>query len=130
MILLDTNICIAHLNGDPRVQIPMEQQVDELAVPTLTAAELHYRFSKSAKANENLPRLRQFLGSFPVIDFDLESAEIFGQIKLHLERIGRKTGVVDLLIAAIALRHDATLVTHNTRDFQDVPRVKLQDWLD
>ena len=129
MILLDTNICIAHLNGDARVQAPMQRHAPELAVPTLVAAELFYGYGKSARAAQNLPPLRQFLSSITVCPLDIESAEHAGQIRLHLERIGRNTGIIDQLIAATAIRHDAVLVTHNTRHFQDVPGIKLQDWL-
>jgi tRNA(fMet)-specific endonuclease VapC len=129
LILLDTNICVAHLNGEPRLQVPMQRYVDELAVPTLVAAELHYGFAKSKRVAQNLPRLRQFLASFTAVGFDGESAERAGEIKLHLESIGRKTGAVDLLIGAVALRHNATLVTHNLRHFQDIPGIKLEDWL-
>jgi len=129
LILLDTNICVAHLNGDPRVQVPMQRHVQELAVPTLVAAELHYGFAKSARAAQNLPRLRQFLASFTTVAFDSESAEHAGQIKLQLESIGRKTGAMDLLIGAVALRHNAILITHNIKDFQDIPSIKLEDWL-
>jgi len=129
LILLDTNICVAHLNGDARVQVPMQRHVNELAIPTLVAAELHYGFAKSARAAQNLPRLRQFLASFAPIAFDAESAERAGQIRLQLESIGRKTGAMDLLIGAVALRQNATLVTHNSKHFEDIPGIQLDDWL-
>jgi len=127
--LLDTNICVAHLNGDSRVAQPVQTYVTELAVPTLVAAELFYGFQKSARAAQNLPRLRQFLAAVQIVDFDLGAAESAGRIKLHLDRIGKRTGEVDVLIAAMAVRHDATLVTDNTRHFENVPGLKLENWL-
>lgn len=129
MILLDTNICVAHLNGDQRVAPPMQRHASELAVPSLVAAELFYGFEKSARVTENLPRLKQFLQVVQIIDFDLATAEVVGHIKLHLDKIGKRTGEIDALIAAVAIRHDALLVTNNQRHFENVPGIKLENWL-
>lgn len=129
MILLDTNICVAHLNGDSRVAGPMQQHANKIAVPTLVAAELFYGFEKSARAAENLPRLNQFLQAAQVVDFDLTTAEVVGRIKLHLDRIGKQTGEIDVLIAATAIRHDALLITNNQRHFENVSGIKLDNWL-
>lgn len=130
MILLDTNICIAHLNGDDRVFRQIEEHRDEVGVSSLVVAELFYGFLKSVRVNENIPRLRQFLSTVRIIDFDLHCAEIHGEIKLALERIGKPTGAIDALIAAVAVRHDATLVTNNVRHFENVPELRFDNWLE
>jgi tRNA(fMet)-specific endonuclease VapC len=44
------------------------------------------------------------------------------------ERAGQLIGPYDLMIAAIALTHSLTLVTHNTKEFSRVPGLKLEDW--
>lgn len=129
MILLDTNICVAHLNGDPRVRQPMQLHAGEIAIPSLVAAELFYGFEKSARAAQNLPRLKQFLQAISVVEFDLASAEIAGRTKLHLDRIGKRTGEVDILIAAVAIRHAALLITNNERHFENVPDLNIANWL-
>ena len=129
MILMDTNICVAHLNGDSRVAQPMRQHASEITVPSLVAAELFYGFEKSARATDNLPRLKQFLQAVRVVDFDLATAEVVGRIKNQLDRIGKRTGEMDVLIAAVAVRHDALLVTNNQRHFENVPGLKLDNWL-
>ncbi|MGH7213197.1 MAG: type II toxin-antitoxin system VapC family toxin [Tepidisphaeraceae bacterium] len=129
MILLDTNICVAHLNGDPRVLPKMSARAAEVAVSSLVASELFYGFAKSARAAHNVPRLRYFLATVILVEFDLDCADMAGQVRLHLERAGKPSGTMDVLIAAVALRHDAVLVTDNTRHFQNVPRLKLENWL-
>ena len=133
MIILDTNICIAYLNGTPagvvaRVSQAVNQQ-EVVAVPAVVASELFYGAYKSIRVNENLERLRKFLAGVELLDFDLAAARVAGQVKSEIERLGKPTGSFDLLIAATAIRHGATLVTHNTRHFENIPNLKLDDWL-
>jgi len=63
-----------------------------------------------------------------IIDFDLEAADHAARIRVHLEARGTPIGLADLLIAATARRHGCTLVTHNTREFERVPDLLLDDW--
>jgi predicted nucleic acid-binding protein len=65
-----------------------------------------------------------------VIDFDVPCAERFGKTRADLRRCGLEVKTVDLIIAATALVHNLTLVTHNTKDFQNVPGLRLEDWLE
>lgn len=65
----------------------------------------------------------------PVVEFDTDAAEEFGRIQSELKMIGRPTGDMDALMGAIARSNSATLVTHNTRDFENIPRLELEDWL-
>jgi len=62
------------------------------------------------------------------IEFDLEAADHAARIRVHLESRGTPIGLADLLIAATARRHGCTLVTHNTREFERVPDLLLDDW--
>jgi tRNA(fMet)-specific endonuclease VapC len=60
--------------------------------------------------------------------FDDRCAEEAGLIRLHLERSGRPIGPNDLLIAATARAHDLVLVTHNRREFERIPGLRVEDW--
>ena len=60
--------------------------------------------------------------------FDDIAAEIYGRIRAHLATQGTPIGANDLQIASISLAHDLILVTHNTREFSRVPRLRLEDW--
>ena len=53
----------------------------------------------------------------------------FGRLKAQLKKVGKPPPGFDLMIASVALAHDLTLVTHNTRDFQNIPGLRLEDWL-
>lgn len=129
MIFLDTNICIAHMNADPRVLEPMRRHVAELRISVIVASELRYGAAKSARREDNLHKLSELLDWLHPVALDAETAEIAGDVRAEVERAGRPIATADLFIAAAALRHGATLVTHNTRHFQHVPELKLEDWL-
>jgi tRNA(fMet)-specific endonuclease VapC len=64
-----------------------------------------------------------------VLDFDLTCAEQFGKSQGALLQQGIGVPVADLMIASVALVHNLTLVTHNTADFQNIPGLRLEDWL-
>ena len=63
-----------------------------------------------------------------VLPFDKAAANVHAQIRVHLERLGQVIGPYDLLIAAIALANNLTLVTHNTNEFSRVPGLVIEDW--
>ena len=64
-----------------------------------------------------------------VIPSDADCAEDFGRLRVNLRRQGINVDNMDLLIAVTARVYDLTLVTHNTRHFQGVPDLRLEDWL-
>lgn len=129
MILLDTNIIVAYLNGHADIAQRMVAHHSELAVPSLVAAELYYGACASRRSAENLAKLDQLWEILPIVTFDLQAARRFGMLKDDLRKRGRPTGETDAWIAAIALAHAATLVTHNTKDFQEITGLMLEDWI-
>lgn len=107
----------------------MAARHSELAIPALVAAELYYGASASVRAEENIGKLEQLWSIVPVVEFDLSAARRFGKLKTELRKRGRPTGETDAWIAAMSLAHSATLVTHNTRDFEHISGLALEDWL-
>jgi tRNA(fMet)-specific endonuclease VapC len=65
----------------------------------------------------------------PSIAFAGQSTQCFGDIRAFLAKQGTPIGPYDLQIAAIAIANDLTVVTNNTREFERVPGIKLEDWL-
>jgi len=128
MILLDTNVVVAFLNGDKSVLKRIRDEIDRIALSTLAVAELDYGAKISQKAKENLEKLYQFVDIVQVIPFDIESAKIFGTIKSKLRRLGKPTGEVDALIAATAMANDAILVTANKKHFENIEGLKVEIW--
>lgn len=80
-------------------------------------------------AARNLGILAEFVAGVEVLPFDAAGARVYGDICAELLRIGRPTGQKDALIAAVARQHQATLVTHNTKHFQHIERLNIEDWL-
>ena len=126
---LDTNIVIAYLIGNQTVAGQLKDHLPEVAISSLVLAELRFGARASARTVENIERLNQFLQIVEVADFDDASADAYSRIRLSLRQMGRPTGEMDTLIAAVALANDAVLVTHNTKHFEDIEGLVLEDWL-
>jgi tRNA(fMet)-specific endonuclease VapC len=129
MILLDTNVVVAFLNGDNSILKRIKDEIDRIALSSLVVAELDYGAKASQRAKENLEKLYRFLDVVQVVPFDIECAKIFGSIKSKLRNIGKPTGEVDVLIAATAMAHKATLVTANKKHFENIEGLKIEVWL-
>ena len=128
MILLDTNVVVAFLNGDKSVLRRMRAEIDQVALSTLVVAELDYGAKVSQRSEENLEKLYRLVDMVHLIPFDVDCAKIFGTIKSKLRSIGKPTGEVDALLAATAMAHGATLVTANKKHFENIAGLKVEVW--
>lgn len=128
MILLDTNIVIAFLNGNNAVSERIQRKIDRIALSTLVVAELDYGAKASQNARKNLEKLYRLLDIVQVISFDIECAKIFGTIKSKLRSIGKPTGEVDALLAATAIANKAVPITANKKHFENIEGLKLEVW--
>ena len=133
MYLLDTNACIAVINGRPhsvRTRLQKEFRGEaKVFVSSVVAFELWYGVAKSARGAANGQLLTTFLaGPLELLAFDDEDAKIAGAVRAHLETAGKPIGAYDLLIAGQALRHKLTLVTANSREFGRVKGLEWEDW--
>jgi tRNA(fMet)-specific endonuclease VapC len=126
--MLDTNTVSFALRGQGRVGARLlAQNPSDLCMSSLTLAEL--RFGAEAKRSRKLHRLIDaFAEGVPALPFDAEAAGRFGVVAAALAKAGTPIGVVDTLIAAHALARDLTLVSNNTKHFERVARLKLEDW--
>jgi tRNA(fMet)-specific endonuclease VapC len=129
MIHLDTNIVIAYFNGDKEIAAKIKNSLPDVAISSLVLAELLYGARASVREEENTEKVNQFIQIVDVVDFDQESAETYSKIRVSLRKKGRPTGEIDLLIASIAVTHDATLITHNTRHFENIDELDIEDWI-
>jgi tRNA(fMet)-specific endonuclease VapC len=128
--LLDTNVCIRYLQGRlPSIREAIHSKSPkQIVICSIVRAELFFGAMKSNCPTETLAIQRQFIDHFPTLSFDDEAALIFGKIRADLQRQGQPIGPYDLQIAAIALANDLTLVTHNTREFSRIDKLRLTDW--
>ena len=132
MYMLDTDTCIYIIKRrPPAVRRRLDGiPIGEAVVSSVTAAELHYGVCQSARVDANLQELERFLEFVNVLDWPLEAARHYGFVRSQLQRQGTPIGPMDLMIAAHALSAGATLVTNNTREFDRVPGLRLENWAD
>jgi tRNA(fMet)-specific endonuclease VapC len=131
--LLDTNACIALINGDPAtVRARMQKATTagaHILVSSIALFELWYGVAKSKKQDFNRKRLEAFLaGPILVLPFEDDDSRVAGSVRAALESVGKPIGAYDLLMAGQALRHDLTLVTSNVSEFLRVKGLSCQDW--
>jgi tRNA(fMet)-specific endonuclease VapC len=131
--LLDTNACIALINGTPAsVRSSLERALDtgaEVLTSTVVVFELWYGVAKSSRPEANAERLTAFFaGPVNVLPFEEEDAQVAGAIRAELERLGKPIGAYHVLIAGQALRRKLTLVTANVSEFARVKGLSWQDW--
>jgi tRNA(fMet)-specific endonuclease VapC len=127
--LLDTDTCSAHMRRPAGLTHRFIQHSGRLAIPSVVLAELYAGAYLLAEPERMLRRVAEFLPAVEIVDFDAACAEQFGKLRGVLKRKGASVSPIDLMIAAVALAHDLTVVTHNTADFAAIPDLRLADWL-
>jgi tRNA(fMet)-specific endonuclease VapC len=131
--LLDTNVCIALINGKPASVLTRFLEAitagAKIFVPSIVIFELWYGVSKSSRVEANRQLLQAFLAG-PVIPLSFEDADgqVAGAVRAALEKAGKPIGAYDLLIAGQALRHNLILVTANVSEFARIKGLAWQDW--
>lgn len=127
--LLDTNTCIYAMKARPAVVRAMRaRSPEEIFVASMSLAELLFGVVKSRHPARNRTALEAFIEPLGVLDFDARAAESYAHARLHLQAVGTPIGERGLIIAATALANELVVVTHNTREFQRVPGLPIEDW--
>ena len=127
--LLDTDVCSAHLRGDRKVFSKFLQFAGQLHVSVITAGELYSWVLRSKSSADRLQLLQRFLMGVRLLPVDHEVAYRFGIVRAELLDRGKAPASTDLFLAATALVHNLTMVTHNVRHFSEVPQLAVKDWL-
>jgi len=127
--LLDTDTCSAHMRRPGGLAHRFFQYAGGLAMPTIVLAELYAGAYRHPNPAHLLSLIGDLLQEVQVIDFDSTCARKFGEVRGTLLQQGISVPTTDLMIAAVALVHNLTLVTHNTADYRHVPGLRLDDWL-
>lgn len=127
--MLDTNICIYVIKQKPPqvLQAFRRHEAAGIGISSITAAELWYGAERSL-SRRNHAALRQFLEPLEIAPFDVLASESYGKLRARLERKGQTIGPLDTQIAAHARALNVTLVSNNTREFQRVEGIVLENW--
>lgn len=127
--LLDTDICIYWLKGKTTVKARVNQ-VDwsQIAICTITASELYFGAYNSSKIAQNLRTAENFIQSITVVSLSDDVIKKIGQLKAQLRKAGTPVADFDLLITSVALTEKLILVTNNTRHYQRITGLNLDNW--
>lgn len=129
MYLLDTNICIALLKNNPLAVSEFTVKTETSYLSTIVIAELYKGVYCSRRVEENLKTLNEFISLIPILEFDLQDSLEFGKIQAELRKIGKPTGELDAIIAAVARSRQFILITNNIRHFENIPNLQVENWL-
>lgn len=128
--MLDTNICSFIIREKPlylKEKFKKIEKNQKIALSSIVVSELLYGAKK-----KNSPKLSKivsdFINNFTIYDFDAQSAKEYANLRANLESYGNIIGSNDLFIASHALSLKAILVTNNTKEFQRVKGLKIEDW--
>ena len=128
--MLDTNILSDLVKHPQGLGFQCIATVGESSVCTsiIVACELRFGATKSG-SSRLLDQLERILKVLPILRLEPTADRHYATIRTYLEQVGTPIGSNDLLIAAHALALDLTLVTANTREFERVPALRLENWL-
>ncbi len=103
---------------------------EEQFTTTITVGELVYCAYKSTRPSYFLEKLDRLVWpNINILSFDEDAAKIYGKVRAEMEKKGLTLSEPDMRISAIALQHNLTVVTGNTRHFSKVTGLRLENWL-
>lgn len=127
--ILDTDTLIYFLKGYQSVVTHVSKTPSEkISITIINHAELLFGAHNSLKKAQNLTKIQSFLNNFEILPFCNEASHIYAEQKATLKNTGKLIDDLDLIIASIALKHQYTLVTNNTKHFDRIKKLKLENW--
>jgi tRNA(fMet)-specific endonuclease VapC len=129
LILLDTNVMVHYLKGDPAIVARIHgASRGELAIPAIVIYELEYGTLRSKLPAHRRRELDAGLKNILHVPFDSIAAAAAASIRIELEKQGTTIGPLDILIAGTAVSRGAALVTNNATEFSRVAGLRVLDW--
>jgi tRNA(fMet)-specific endonuclease VapC len=128
--LLDTNIVIYVLKRRPvEVLETFNANASRMAISSITLSELIYGAEKSSNTARNLEVIEDFISHLEVLSYDAKASQQYGQIKAALEKKGQIISENDIHIAAHAVSQGLILVTNNSKEFERVSTLAIENWV-
>lgn len=128
--MLDTNIAIYTIKNRPsEVREAFKAHDGQICISSVTLMELTYGAEASAAVERNLRDIEGFAARLEVLPYDNEAAVHTGQLRAELKKIGRPIGPYDEMIAGHARSKGLIVVTHNTKQFENAPGIRLTNWV-
>lgn len=128
--MLDTNICIFTIKNSPSsVRNAFNQHQGQLCISTITLMELIFGAEKSRTPERSLSVVEGLAARLDVLEFNDSAAAHSGQVKAELAKRGTSIGPYDTQIAGHARSLGLILVTNNTKEFERVDGLRVEDWV-
>jgi len=129
--LLDTNICIYIINKRPPEVFERFRRMKlvQLHIPTIVVFELYFGLEKNQSHRRNASFLENFIAPLSVTGFSMEAAKCAAKIRANLRKQGTFIGAYDIQIAAVAMTEGMVLLTNNTKEFERIEGLKLENWV-
>lgn len=125
--LIDTDIIIFALRGDKTVLAKFEENKHiPISISMITYAELVFGAKRSQNEQKNMIKVNHIREIYPIEELNADVMEVFADIKAKLYAKAIRIEDMDLFIAATAIYNDLTLVTNNTKHFENIPLLKLE----
>ncbi|MEG4964491.1 MULTISPECIES: type II toxin-antitoxin system VapC family toxin [unclassified Microcoleus] len=129
MYILDTNTLIYYFKGQGQVaQNLANVSPQEIGISAIVLFELQVGIAKSTSPAKRTQQRQQLLSRVNLVPFDRDCALAAATIRAQLEEQGTPIGPIDVLIAGTATSLQATLVTHNVKEFSRVFGLAITDW--
>lgn len=127
--LLDTNICISILKDKYGIREKvLDVSPKNCFISEITIAELFYGAAKSQRA-EHFKDIDHIINMFKVLPV-YPSLRLYGKLKAELEQKGQRIDEFDLLIGATSITNNMTMVTSNTKHFERITGIHLENWME
>jgi tRNA(fMet)-specific endonuclease VapC len=131
MIFLDTNIISYYFNANNTIKEKILETIDndeELCTTVINIYEILKGFRwKNNKKKEN--NFREFLDDVVIFSVDDDVINIASDLYAALRKKGKIIGDADIFIAAIVIKNNGTLISNNTKHYEDIEQLKLMNWL-
>ena len=130
MYLLDTNICIFLIKKkNPLLIEKLKKYYNKgIFISSLTLAELEYGVENSDHKEKNRLSLIEFLTIFEILNFEQKDTQSYGMIKSDLRKSGKMVGAIDALLAAQSISRNLIFITNNTKEFERINNLRIEDW--
>ena len=128
--LIDTDVCVNIIRSKEGSMLRRvcAGELDLMSISSITVAELEHGAAKSSRPEQNSLALMQFLTPIHICNFDAKAARCYGGIRAELEKMGKRIGPMDMLIAAQALADKLILITNNYREFGRIKGLSTESW--
>ena len=129
MYVLDTNILIYFFKGlghvgDKLLSIAPK----EIYIPAIVLYEIEVGIGKSQSPAKRIKQLEDLTSVVTILPFSAEAAKYSANIRVEHEKSGMLIGPFDTLIAGTAIANNGILVTHNTKEFERILNLQIEDW--